>query len=385
MTSQTQDPPVAGARYSTVLPGDRVVARVRDAVLVVDAPALGAPAEVTDLAAALDTDGADLTAVLRDRSGPSFAVVEVVDGAVRALLRGAPGSPEERTLSVAIFPSASAAVPEHVLHAEADFVERVAPLPTGAVVTVTVGPPPPPGPVCGPTALHLLRGAVPGAGAVLWSDESLRPDGEADIATDVFPADAPTNEEPTGVSPLFAATEYDVEVGDVNAAAAVAGPMVEGRRCAFGHLNSPVAAYCTRCGALVDRRAPLETGPRPPLGLLVADDGTAFVVDGDMVLGRDPAAYVAQRAGRSFDGAGRLLPIVLQDRTGALSRAHLEIRIDGWQLLAVDVGSANGTWVRPPASPQPLRLPPGQPVPLTVGSDIHLGGRILQLQDGVGA
>lgn len=383
MTSQTQDAPATGARYSTVLPGDRVVARVRGAVLVVDAPALGAPAEATELASALDVDG-DLAAVLRGRGGPSFAVVEAVDGSVRALLRGAAGLPEERMLSVAIFSSASAAAPDHVLHADADFVERIAPLPAGAVVTVTVGPPPPPGPVCGPTALHLLRGAVPGGGAVLWSDDSLRPEDEADIATDVFPADAPTNEEPTGVSPLFAATEYDVEVGEVNAAVA-AGPMVEGRRCAFGHLNAPAAAYCTRCGALVDRRARLETGPRPPLGLLVADDGTAFVVEADMVIGRDPAAFVAQRAGRSFDGAGRLAPVVLPDRTGALSRAHLEIRIDGWQVLAVDVGSANGTWVRPPGAAQPLRLPPGQPVPLGVGSDIHLGGRILQLQDGVGA
>ena len=86
------------------------------------------------------------------------------------------------------------------------------------------------------------------------------------------------------------------------AAAAAAGPVVEGRHCAFGHLNAPVAAYCTRCGALVDRRLPLETGPRPPLGLLVADDGTAFVLENDMVIGRDPAAFVAQRAGRSLDG-----------------------------------------------------------------------------------
>ena len=117
---------------------------------------------------------------------------------------------------------------------------------------------------------------------------------------------------------------------------------------------------------------------------VVADDGTAFVLENDMVIGRDPAAFVAQRAGRSLDGAGRLAPVVLPDRTGALSRAHLEIRIDGWQVLAVDVGSANGTWVRPPGAAQPLRLPPGQPVPLGVGSDIHLGGRILQLQDGVG-
>ncbi|SED35856.1 FHA domain (plasmid) [Tsukamurella tyrosinosolvens] len=379
MTSQTP----TGDRYSTVLPGDRVVARLRTRVLVVDAPAIGGPAAVAELRAALGADG-DLAAALRGRTGPAFAVVELGDGTARALLRGVADADEDRSVTVAIFASAAAAAPEHVLHAGAEFVERVAPVAPGSVVTVTVGPPPPPAPVCGPAALHLDDGAVPGAGVVLWSDASVAPEAEGEIATDVFPADAPTNEEPTGVSPLFAATDYDVEVGDV-AAAAAAGPVVEGRRCAFGHLNAPVAAYCTRCGALVDRRLPLETGPRPPLGLLVADDGTAFVLENDMVIGRDPAAFVAQRAGRSLDGAGRLAPVVLPDRTGALSRAHLEIRIDGWQVLAVDVGSANGTWVRPPGAAQPLRLPPGQPVPLGVGSDIHLGGRILQLQDGVGA
>ena len=260
MTSQTP----TGDRYSTVLPGDRVVARLRTRVLVADAPAIGGPAAVAELRAALGADG-DLAAALRGRTGPAFAVVELGDGTARALLRGVAGADEDRSVTVAIFPSAAAAAPEHVLHAGAEFVERVAPVAPGSVVTVTVGPPPPPAPVCGPAALHLDDGAVPGAGVVLWSDASVAPEAEGEIATDVFPADAPTNEEPTGVSPLFAATDYDVEVGDV-AAAAAAGPVVEGRRCAFGHLNAPVAAYCTRCGALVDRRLPLETGPRPPLG-----------------------------------------------------------------------------------------------------------------------
>ncbi|ADG80118.1 Forkhead-associated protein OS=Tsukamurella paurometabola (strain ATCC 8368 / DSM / CCUG 35730/ CIP 100753 / JCM 10117 / KCTC 9821 / NBRC 16120 / NCIMB 702349 / NCTC 13040) OX=521096 GN=Tpau_3539 PE=4 SV=1 [Tsukamurella paurometabola] len=369
------------SQYSTVLPGDRVVARVRDAVLVVDAPAVGGPDEVAALTAALDTDD-DITRAVAAISGPAFVVVQVTESTVRALIHGVAGTPVDQALTIAIFGSAAAAAPLHALRAEEGFVERVSPLPPGAVVTVTTGPPPPPGPVCGPTALHLLRGAVPGAGAVLWSDASLDAGADIDAATDVFPGDAPTNEEPTGVSPLFAATEHEVEVAsDVPAA----GPLVEGRRCAFGHLNAPFAAYCGRCGALVDRRAPLETGPRPPLGMLVADDGAAYVVEADMVIGRDPSAYVAQRGGRSFDGAGRLASVVLQDRTGALSRAHVEIRIDGWQLLAVDVGSANGTWMRPPAAAAPLRLPPGQPVPLTPGTELHLGGRILQVQDGASA
>ncbi|WP_019202250.1 FHA domain-containing protein [Tsukamurella sp. 1534] len=377
MTSQAEAPAETGAQYTSVLPGDRVVARTHGAVLVVDAPAVGASAEVAALSTALAAQG-DPAPALRAAPGPPFAVVTGSGSSVHALLRGAPDTLADRALTVAVFESATAAEPRLVLRAEAEFVERVAPLPRGAVVTVTVGPPPPPGPVCGPTALHLLRGSVPGAGAVLWSDDSLRPQGE--VETDVFAADAPTNEEPTGASPLFAATEYDVEV-PAEGAAPAAGPLVEGRRCAFGHLNAPRAGYCTRCGALVDRRAPLETGPRPPLGLLVADDGSAFVVENDMLIGRDPVDQVSRRGGRSFDGAGRLHPVVLQDRTGALSRAHLELRIDGWQLLAVDVGSANGTWVRPPGAVAPLRLPVGRPVPLATGSDIHLGGRILQLQD----
>ncbi|GAB3129542.1 hypothetical protein GCM10027289_12230 [Tsukamurella serpentis] len=359
MSERPGDGVQTGGRHSTVLPGDRVVARVRSAILVVDAPALDA-AEAAELAAAIDVPG-DLAPVLAAHTGVPFAVVEVTESTARAMLRGLPETAPDQALTVAIFTSASAATPLHVLTAEAGFIERVAPLEPGAVVTVTVGPPPSPGPVCGPTALHLLRGAVPGAGAVLWTEESVAPN-QADIVTETTDGET--------------LAEVRAEARVVDGAV-----RVEGKRCAFGHLNAPHLAYCARCGALVDRRAPVEVGPRPALATLIAEDGTSFPVQTDLVIGRDPAGYVAQRAGRSFDGAGGLLPITLQDRTGALSRVHLEIRVDGWQLLAVDAGSANGTWIRPPSAAAPLRLFPGRPVPVAPGTEIHLGGRILRLQE----
>ncbi|MDF0528440.1 FHA domain-containing protein [Tsukamurella sp. 8F] len=392
-------------RRTTVLPGDRVVARVRDIVLAMDAPALDAPAAVPALIGALAAGDGDWVEVVQQSAAPglSFAAVQIFGNEVRAVLGGAGGA------TIAIFESPSDTTPQHVLTSpDGAFLERVATLGDGNVVTVTVGHPQPPAPASRPGSLVLRDGAVPASGAVLWVPPvkvprttgpqagpksqpfpviphvdpvpALDPDAAQAAAArpeqahhEASPAD-PAQSRPDRLS---APTDMDLEAV---AERPPSGPMVAGRRCAFGHLNAPEATFCTRCGGLVNSAAPTETGPRPPLGTLIADDGSAYVLETDVVIGRDPVPFVDNRGSRAADGVGRLAPIPLQDRTGALSRAHLEIRLDGWNILAVDVGSSNGTWVRPPGVPSPLPLVPGQPALLAVGSEINLGGRVLVLQ-----
>ncbi len=407
-------------RRVTALPGDRVVARVRGVVLVIDAAALDAPAAVPALLGALASapPGTDWVDVLATNAAPglSFAAVEVLGNDLRAALGG------NGRATVALFAGAGEAAPEHVLTTSPDgaFLERVASLAPANVVTVTVGPPRPPAIACRPASLALYDGAAPAAGAVLWTPDriapratgpqsgpksepfpvvraidpvpSLPPDAPqmpSHAAGSVVPPQPPTGASPAlpGVLPATDGDERSFEPTDMDLAAAsgaeralVSGPLVSGRRCAFGHLNAPNAAFCTRCGALVNQKAPTETGPRPPLGTLIADDGSAYVLDGDVVIGRDPAPFLDRRGGRSADGASRATAITLADPTGSLSRAHLELRLQGWVILAVDVGSSNGTWVRPPGVPAPFPLAPGQPVALAVGSEIHIGGRVLVLQ-----
>ena len=62
--------------------------------------------------------------------------------------------------------------------------------------------------------------------------------------------------------------------------------LVEGIVCSRGHFNDPGAVYCTICGiSMVQRTHEYVSGPRPPLGLLLFDDGSAFSIDGNYVLG----------------------------------------------------------------------------------------------------
>ena len=148
----------------------------------------------------------------------------------------------------------------------------------------------------------------------------------------------------------------------------VIGTRVRGFKCARQHLNDPRVAFCRVCGLRMDQLTGiLSEDLRPPLGLLVVDDGTTFVLDNDCVLGRDPENSDAARRG--------LTPIRLQDSSGGMSRAHAEFRLIEWDVAVVDRGSTNGTHVRPPGALEWTRLAPGQPYTLAPGAEVMVGGR----------
>jgi hypothetical protein len=148
----------------------------------------------------------------------------------------------------------------------------------------------------------------------------------------------------------------------------VIGTRVRGFKCARQHLNEPRVAFCRVCGLRMDQLTGiLSEDVRPPLGLLVVDDGTTFVLDNDCVIGRDPENSDAARRG--------LTPIRLQDSSGGMSRAHAEFRLIEWDVAVVDRGSTNGTHVRPPGALEWTRLAPGQPFTLTPGAEVMVGGR----------
>lgn len=147
--------------------------------------------------------------------------------------------------------------------------------------------------------------------------------------------------------------------------------VLQGRRCARGHLNNPVALTCARCGIkLVEAGGPLVEGIRPPLGVLTLDDGGTFALTGDVVLGREPVVD-------ELVIAGRARPVRVADNERTVSRAHALIRLVGWDVFLEDRGSANGTFVRT-ASHQPWhRLEPNERVALTAGASVRLGEREL--------
>jgi hypothetical protein len=146
--------------------------------------------------------------------------------------------------------------------------------------------------------------------------------------------------------------------------------VVEGVLCVRDHFNDPGAWSCRQCGIGLDQPPRgFQRRERPPLGVLVLDDGTRFTLDGDYVLGREPA----------LDGdvlAGRARPLRINDPNGTVSRLHLKISLVGWQVEVSDLGSANGSVIESPAGERALT--PFEPAMIEPGARIGIGHRNLQ-------
>ncbi|MEO1056419.1 MAG: FHA domain-containing protein [Actinomycetota bacterium] len=155
---------------------------------------------------------------------------------------------------------------------------------------------------------------------------------------------------------------------------AVGGAQVLGIRCPVGHHNHPDAQYCSSCGRRmgVNATAVLVIGPRPPVGLFLTDDGTAIPIAGDLLLGREPETHADVADGRR---QGVLLP----DDSSVISRHHLAVTLDGWDVAVSDLGSANGTSVKSASTGLDYRLQPGDAVTLESGDLLDLGPITLRL------
>ncbi|MFC9898391.1 FHA domain-containing protein [Nocardia sp. NPDC127579] len=227
----------------------------------------------------------------------------------------------------------------------------------------------------------LTAGAVPGSGGVLWygepvyrvPDERLTTRDPARPAADRAVARAHSltkaRHEPVSPAPPTPAALSAVRrdpFRDVLAPATGGPPIVAGHRCARQHHNDPRAAFCAVCGIRMGQSESLIDGIRPPLGLLLFDDGTIVILDADCVLGREPEHSAAARRGAR--------PVRLDDTSSGMSRTHAEIRLIDWDVTVVDLGSANGTHLRTPGADW-LRVPPGHPHPLHPGAQLLLGAR----------
>ena len=168
------------------------------------------------------------------------------------------------------------------------------------------------------------------------------------------PAPAPTPAPPAGAGPV----------------------MVLGVACSQGHHNHPDAVYCSQCGTKmgVHHTTVLLNGPRPPLGVLVIDDGTTYSLGQDLVIGREPSSHDDVVAGIAS-------PMILTDDTLSLSRKHARIVLDDWSVFIQDLGSSNGTYLsRAGQAENWTRVAPASTLPLEPGDRIRVGGRIIQVE-----
>jgi hypothetical protein len=155
---------------------------------------------------------------------------------------------------------------------------------------------------------------------------------------------------------------------DARAQDARAQAVVTGVYCKNGHFDDPTARFCAVCGISMNQQTLVpRPGPRPPLGLLAFDDGSVFQLDGDYVVGRDPALSPAVAAGQAR-------PLCVVDHAGLVSRAHAAIQLRGWRVAVTDLDSANGTRVRHRDDQPDQPLVPRVPADLRPGSHVDLGG-----------
>ena len=142
--------------------------------------------------------------------------------------------------------------------------------------------------------------------------------------------------------------------------------------CANGHVSPPSATSCRVCGGPVGTQGP-QFVAYPVLAVLRASDGSNAELDRPVLIGRAPAMD------RSDSRAPRLMTVPSPNHD--ISRTHLEVAPDDWQIVVTDLNSTNGTILVRPGGVDRQQLAPGEPVPVQVGSVIELGDGVSVLID----
>jgi hypothetical protein len=268
---------------------------------------------------------------------------------------------------------------------------------TGAVVTVrlAIGPAAAPDP-----RLRLDAGTVSGGGVMLTVTQEkshpLIPNGPYVTAA---PTTRPAPEQPRSPAepdaeswfqaappsgPAMRMTRTDGASGYGPPAAAVAAiatmrleqldvaesVLVDGALCPRMHFNPPDAMCCRECRVnMGELTRNIRCLPRPPLGVLLVDDGRGYPLDRDYVIGREPL----------LDGdvaAGRATPLPVTDAEGSVSRLHLRVALVGWRVEVRDLGSANGSVLYGAGGPR--ALVPADVAVLDPGARVGVGRRSVQ-------
>ncbi len=142
--------------------------------------------------------------------------------------------------------------------------------------------------------------------------------------------------------------------------------------CPNGHASPPDATSCRVCGGAVGTQGPQLVGP-PVLAVLRASNGTSAEVDRTVLIGRAPSSD------RSSSQTPRLMTVPSPNHD--ISRTHLEVSPDEWQVVVTDLNSTNGTILVPPGAGDGQQLAPGERIPVQVGSVMELGDGVSVLID----
>jgi len=132
--------------------------------------------------------------------------------------------------------------------------------------------------------------------------------------------------------------------------------------CPLGHLTPPAAPSCRVCHQRVAPQQPRRV-QRPALGGLRLPTGEVVPLDRGVILGRKPAPA---------EGSTDWPHLVhLPSSHSFVSRRHLQIELDGWDVVARDLDSRGGTTISPPGR-DPQRMRPGDAYVLEPGTTLDL-------------
>ena len=140
------------------------------------------------------------------------------------------------------------------------------------------------------------------------------------------------------------------------------GDTVQAVWCPEGHLTPPDSPLCRVCRKQVAPQTAQRVA-RPTLGGLRLPTGEVVPLDRGVVLGRRPAPV---------PGAGDWPHLVhLPPEHTYVSRMHVQIQLDGWLVLARDLGSRGGTTWKVPGQP-PVKMVPDESYVLEPGHALDL-------------
>ncbi|HIY67157.1 MAG TPA: FHA domain-containing protein [Candidatus Agrococcus pullicola] len=148
------------------------------------------------------------------------------------------------------------------------------------------------------------------------------------------------------------------------------GPLVLSLVCHVGHVNPPSASVCAVCGGTIAQGS-LQRRPRPDVAVAALPNGERVPLHNTVVFGRRPRA-------RSSDPHTRLVEV--ESPQEDISRSHVQMRIEDWNVVAEDLGSTNGTMLLRHGQ-QPQRLRPDTPTFLWPGDQLDIGdGVVIEVQ-----
>jgi hypothetical protein len=360
-----------------VQPGDGLVGRYGDTVLLIVGPVSEEDPLVEELVATVEAgsaEGALPGAALAQRIGEllfragsgrvaSFGVVSPVERGALVLLHGDVDADISQPSGATRLSGRQAVT----------WVDHVVLTPFDRVA-LTKGD-------SGPVVVHprsdLQVGVVPGAGFVLT------PAARAPVpaAPSVTPVGAEPDEEllPTEAIQSATAPADDDIVAPVVPKRETSGPFDQAEDITPPHAgratvgpDSPLEDEDGPAGPSRRAAATMAVGGAP--AELVGEDGSRTPLDGDYVLGREPSTDEAVRSRQAS-------PLQVEDPDQLVSRVHAHLWVDRGAVWVRDASSANGTFVAAPGAKDWTRV--GQEgVELPVGWSMRVGGRVFTLEPG---